>query len=292
MSQPAPRSVVFLGTSAFAVPSLLALAANPFFDVIHVITQTDKPAGRKQALTPSPVKIAAQELHLPISQPEKINIAFVETQNFASLPQPDFLIVVSYGQILSEDILDWPTVAAINVHASLLPQLRGASPLQHAILQDLPITGVTIQRMVRELDAGPILSQTSVKLDPQETFTTLHNRLAILGAELLIQTLQKPLTETPQDATRATFCGKLSKSDGIADPSTMTAPSIERMVRALTPWPGVTIGTNKILETSSEPGTLTLQCAHNTMLTISRIQPAGGTPMSGADFVRGNKTLS
>lgn len=286
-----PNSVVFLGTSAFAVPSLKALAQDSDFDIKIVITQPDRPTGRKQILTASPVKIAAQELNLPIAQPEKINSLLVETQNLASLPRPDFLIVVSYGQILSQEILDWPTKAAVNVHASLLPQLRGASPLQHAILQQLPVSGVTVQRMAKELDAGPILGQTSVPLDARETFTSLHDKLAQLGASLLVTTLKAPLHDTPQDASKVTFCSKLTKADGIADPQTMPAEHIDAMVRALTPWPAVTLGENKLLETSLEPAELMIPCAQGTTLSILRIQPAGGTPMTGADFLRGHKKL-
>ncbi len=290
MPQTKPQSVVFLGTSAFAVPSLKALALDPDFEIQLVITQPDKPAGRKQVMTPSPIKIAAQELRLPIAQPEKINS--LTTNHYPLTTRPNFLIVVSYGQILSQEILDWPTEAAINVHPSLLPLLRGATPLQHAILHGLPESGVTVQRMIKELDAGPMLSQMSVPLTQRETFLTLHDRLALIGAELLVKTLKKPLQQTAQENEKATFCGKLSKADGIADPTTMTAHQIDRMVRALTPWPGVTIGTNKILETTLESGDLTVPCAEQTTLTIVRIQPAGGTPMSGSDFMRGNKTLS
>ncbi|MBP7113860.1 MAG: methionyl-tRNA formyltransferase [Candidatus Peribacteraceae bacterium] len=289
MSLSKPKSIVFLGTSQFSVPSLQALAADPAFTVELVITQPDRPTGRKQVLTPSAVKIAAETLQLPMLQPEKINT--LTTTHYALPTRPDFLVVVSYGQILSQDVLDWPTVAAVNVHASLLPQLRGASPLQHAILQGLPESGVTVQRMVKELDAGPILSRSSMKLDARETSASLHDKLKILGAELLLTTLKSSLTETAQDATKATFCGKLSKADGVAVPATMTAEHIDRMVRALTPWPGVTIGTTKILETSFVPGSLTVECLNGTMLTVERVQPASGKPMSGADFIRGNKKL-
>lgn len=242
-------------------------------------------------LTPPPVKTEAEALGLTVLQPEKMNAAFAEiSQKF---PRPDFLVVVSYGQILSDDVLQWPTKAAVNVHASLLPLLRGASPLQHAVLQNLTESGVTVQRMVKELDAGPILSRASVVLGSRETSATLHDTLKVLGAELLLKTLKAPLKEVPQDASKATFCGKLEKSAGIADTETMTAETIDRMVRALSPWPGVSIRGNKILETSLQPeaGSLTVPCANGTMLSVLRIQPPGGTPMSGADFIRGNKQL-
>lgn len=285
------QTIVFLGTSQFSVPSLQELAKDPSFDVLAVITQPDRPAGRKMTLTPPPVKTEAMKLGLPVLQPEKMNTAFGEIST--KFPRPDFLVVVSYGQILSDDVLAWPTKAAVNVHASLLPLLRGASPLQHAVLQNLSESGVTVQRMVKELDAGPILSSASVKLSPRETSASLHDTLKVRGAELLVQTLQVPLVETPQDASMATFCGKLEKSAGVAEPERMNAETIDRMVRALSPWPGVSIRGNKILETSLqlESGSLTVPCADGTMLSVLRIQPPGGTPMSGADFIRGNKTL-
>jgi len=285
------QTIVFLGTSQFSVPSLKALATETSCEVLAVITQPDRPMGRKMKLNPPPVKTEAIALSLPVLQPEKMNIAFKEISK--NIPRPDFLVVVSYGQILSDDVLGWPTKAALNVHASLLPLLRGASPLQNAVLQNFPESGVTVQRMVKELDAGPILSRASMMLSPRETFVSLHDTLKILGAELLLRTLKSPLTETPQDASKATFCGKLEKAAGAAEPEKMTAETIDRMVRALSPWPGVSIRGNKILETSLQPdeGSLTVECANGTMLSVLRIQPPSGTPMSGGDFIRGNKKL-
>ena len=289
MSHSKPKSIIFLGTSQFSVPALQALASDPYFEVLAVVTQPDRPAGRAMTLTPPPVKTEALTLELTVLQPEKMNADFAEISK--KFPRPDFLVVVSYGQILSQEVLDWPTVAAVNVHASPLPLLRGASPLQHAVLQGLPESGVTVQRMVKELDAGPILSAARIPLERRETSATLHDKLKVLGAELLLKTLKAPLKETPQDATKATFCGKLSKADGVAVPTAMTAQHIDCMVRALTPWPGVTIGTTKILETSLTPGPLTVECLNGTTLTVEKLQPASGKPMSGADFIRGNKKL-
>ena len=280
------HSLIFLGTSTFAVPSLRALAADKQFDIQLVITQPDRPVGRKQILTPPPVKVAAQELQLNISQPDNMNAHVSRLKSQAS---PDFLVVVSYGQILSEDILRWPTVAAVNVHASLLPKLRGASPIQHAILEGFAETGVTVQRMVKELDAGPILTQRSVTMEKRETYATLHEKLANLGAELLTATLLLPLSEREQVAANATFCRKLTKGDGAIEEKNMTALKIDRMVRSLSPWPGVTWGRNKILETSLEPlpDSFPLPCDQNSILFVTKIQPSGGKPMSGAEFLRG-----
>ncbi len=288
MSQHKAVSVVFLGTSAFAVPCVKILAADKFFDVKLVITQPDRPVGRKQIVTPSPIKIAALELGLSIGQPEKINTSFSILSS--QFPRPDFLVVVSYGQILSEEVLAWPTIAAVNVHASLLPSLRGASPIQHAILQGLSETGVTVQRMVRELDAGPILNRQSIALDPRETFESLHDKLSLLGADLLKRTLAASLHEKVQDHRLATFCKKLQTTDGIIDPSVMTATHIDRMVRALHPSPGVRYGEAKILcsdlkETSES---FPLPCAESSTLFISKIQPAGGKPMNGKEYLRGH----
>lgn len=276
-------SVIFLGTSAFAVPSLRALANDPAFNVELVITQPDRPVGRKQILTPSPIKLVAQELKLPIAQPENINHFQLSTFNF------QLLVVVSYGQILSQAILDLPTIAPVNLHASLLPKLRGASPLQNAVLQGMKESGVTVQKIVHELDAGPILAEASVTLDPRETYKTLHDRLAILGADLLLQTLKHPLSATEQDAKQATQCKKLSKEDSPANPTTMTAEEIDRRVRALSPWPGVTIGDNKILRTSLTPveNSLTVLCKDGTELFIEEIQPPSGKPMTGKAFSLG-----
>jgi len=279
--------IVFLGTSAFAVPSLRVLAGDPRFKVELVITQPDRPVGRKQILTLPPIKVAAKELGLPIFQPENINQAISDKRLAVSA---DFLIVVSYGQLLSQELLDWPTVAAVNVHASLLPKYRGASPIQHAILAGDGETGITIQKMARELDSGPVLSQEKIQIGERETFALLHDKLASIGAALLLKTLSEPLKELKQDESKATFCRKLTRADGEADPKTMTASEIDRMTRALNPWPGVTLKGNKILETSLSPhkDALTVACTRNTTLYVIKIQPPSGNPMTGRSFAAGH----
>ncbi len=286
-----PHSVVFLGTSAFAVPSLKALAADKNFEVQLVITQPDRPVGRKQIMTAPAVKIAALELGLKVEQPEKLND---EISKFKAQSSPDFLIVVSYGQILSEDVLQWPTIASVNVHASLLPVLRGASPIQHAILLGMNQTGVTIQRMARELDAGPILSQDTIDIDSRETFQTLHDALATLGTKLLTKTLLSPLQEHVQDHAKATFCKKLKTEDGVIDPQTMTAIQIDRMVRALGTEPGVRWKEAKILEASlvETSDSFPLPCSGHSTLYITKIQPAGGKSMSGKAYKLGHSLAS
>ncbi len=277
-------SIVFLWTSAFAVPSLKALAHDPLFDVQLVITQPDRPVGRKQILTAPPVKQEALKLGLTVKQPEKLTELTIK---------PEYLIVVSYGQILSKNILSAAKIMPLNVHASLLPKLRGASPIQHTILLGMPEAGVTVQRMVQELDAGPTLSQSSLPLTGTETYEALHDTLAEMGAKLLLDTLTNKREPREQNASLATVCKKLQKSDGSADPTEMTAQTIDRMVRALTPWPGVTWKGNKILETSLQehPEGFSLPCAEDTVLTVLRIQPAGGHAMDGASFLRGHPDL-
>ncbi len=288
-------SLFFLGTSAFAVPSLKLLASDPRFRIDLVITQPDKPAGRGKTLTASPVKLAATALQLPLWQPEAINAEWHRRPlplSGASQP-PFYLIVISYGQILSQSILDVPTIAPVNVHASLLPRWRGASPLQHAILAGDHETGVTVQRMVKELDAGPILAKESVPIGARETTLYLHDRLAEISARLLVATLGKPLRETEQSKEGATVCKKLQKSDGVVSPLLMTAEDIDRHVRALQPWPGVTLTVDgqslKLIETALAPAreSRPLPCAGGTTLHLVTVQSPGRNPVTGADWERG-----
>lgn len=278
-----------MGTPAFAVPSLQKLIESGM-QIDLVITQPDKPVGRKQEITPPPVKILAQKHTIPVFQPKNINKEWEEYVSKQSITAPDFLIVVAYGQILSDKLLSWPNVAPINVHGSLLPQFRGASPIQEAILQNENETGVTIQRMVKELDAGPILSQEKITIDARETFTTLHDKLSFLGAALLPNTLSHPITENPQDEAKKTMCRKLTRADGTVDITSMTAEEIDRKVRALNPWPGVTMDTLKLLETSliETNESTPIQCK-NSVLHLVRVQPAGKKPMSGKEWERGKR---
>ncbi|NOS67082.1 MAG: methionyl-tRNA formyltransferase [Candidatus Peribacteraceae bacterium] len=288
------HSVWFLGTSSFAVPALVALLNDPLFSVDLVITQPDRPAGRKQELTKSAVKVLAEKHGLKIEQPENINSTYHILHTTYSAP--DYLVVISFGQILSEAILDIPKIAAVNVHASLLPRWRGASPLQHAILAGDHESGVTVQKIVKELDAGPVLAQEKLMIEPRETFTTLHDKLAPIGAELLIKTLKNSLQPIEQDTSKVTICRTLKRDDGKLDHTSLSASDIDRKVRALNPWPGVTLIINgqflKLLETSLEPGmdTAPLSCDNETVLHLVKVQPAGGKPMMGAQWARGRQS--
>jgi methionyl-tRNA formyltransferase len=286
------HSIMFCGTPDFAVPSLRALAADQAFAVGLVATQPDKPAGRSGALTPPPIKTVAHDLGIPVWQPQ----GFDATAAMEVWPQkepPDFLVVVAYGHILDNAALALPRIAPINVHASLLPRWRGASPIQHAILAGDTQTGITVQVMARRLDAGPILAQSSTPISDRETAPSLHDRLSQMGATLLAETLKNPLQPQEQSEDGVTICRKLSRDDGQANAEKMDAATIDRMVRAFTPWPGITIeidgATMKLLGTSliAMPGAHPLPCKDNTTLWLVTVQVPGKKPMCGEEWARG-----
>src|SRR3989344_3996482 len=229
------HSVVFFGTPEFAVPSLDALVKDPAFDVRLVVTQPDKPIGRKKTITPPPVKVAAERHGIPVLQPETVKL---EAERL-KLKADDF-VVVAYGQVFSQELLDIPRITSVNVHASLLPRWRGASPITHAILAGDKKTGVTVQQMVRELDSGPILGQRQISITERSTFIDLHDNLMVMGADLLVNVLKHSLRPVSQDPQAVTLCTKLSRSDGLVDLECLSAEDVDIKVRALNPWPGVT----------------------------------------------------
>lgn len=286
-------SVIFCGTPDFAVASLRVLAADPAFDVRLVVTQPDKPVGRKQMITPPAVKVLAESLGIPFIQPKNVNDEL--PAYLAEHPEdiPDILVVVAYGKILSQNVLDLPRIAPVNVHGSVLPRWRGASPVEHAILHGDTETGVTVQIMVHELDAGPVLSTATLPLSPADTAPTVRKTLADLGAHLLAETLKKPFKPKPQPSEGVTFCRKLTKEDSMVDRLDMTAVEIDRRVRALNPWPGVSCDieghTVKLIETSLEASAhaIPLSCAEDTTLFITLLQPPGKKPMKADDWRRG-----
>lgn len=288
-----PLSIIFCGTPAFAIPSLKALLERQQdVKISLIITQPDQPVGRKQVLTPPPAKVFAQSHRLPCLQPENINDDATRTAIQES--HCDMLITVAYGQLLSPALLAIPKLGAVNVHPSLLPRWRGASPIQNAILAGDTETGVTVQQMVETLDAGPILAQQRVALPPDETAEHLSEVLAEIGGELLADTITKPLAPVAQDESQVTLCRKLSRKDGEVNPSEMTAEEIHRRVRALHPWPGVAApfgGTRvKILKTSlvAEPEALEIPCKDGNTLYVLSLQPPGRKPMSGKAWLRGH----
>ncbi len=231
---------VFMGTPEIAVPTLQALLAHPDFQVVGVVTQPDRRAGRGRKLTFPPVKQAALAAGVPtILQPERLR----HPDAFAALAalEPELIVVTAYGQILRPQVLALPKHGCINVHASLLPRWRGASPITAAILAGDPITGVTIMQMDEGMDTGPILSQRSEVILPEDTTGTLAQRLGHLGAELLMETLpcylEGRITPKPQPEAGVTLCRLVKKAHARIDWH-QPAQVIERMVRAYQPWPG------------------------------------------------------
>jgi methionyl-tRNA formyltransferase len=229
--------IVFMGTPEFAAPVLEALVDA--HQVVGVVTQPDRPAGRGRRLVPSPVKQLAVERGLPTFQPNSLRPP--EAVTHLATWEPDVIVVAAFGQILRQDVLDLPPHGCLNVHASLLPRWRGAAPIAAAILAGDEITGVTIMQMDAGLDTGPTLSQGEVLIRPDDTRATLEQRLARLGAELLVDTLPAYLSgnvvprNQPDEGT--TYARQLCKEDGLLD---WSLPAIElgRRVRAFTPWPG------------------------------------------------------
>ena len=226
--------VVFLGSPAFAVPSLEEIAAGPF-EISAVFTQPDRPAGRGRRISPPPVKVRGLELGLEVRQPDRVRAADIDPFS------PEVAVVVAYGQILSRKLISLPKRGVLNVHASLLPRWRGAAPIQRALIAGDREQGVSIMQVVPELDAGPVLCRAAVPVGLRETTEVLHERLALLGASLLIETLGRlDCVENAegeiQDESRVTYANKLSKKEAPIDWS-RPAEEIDRRVRGLRPWP-------------------------------------------------------
>ena len=231
-----PR-IIFMGTPQFAVPSLRALSAGPY--QITVVTQPDRPAGRGGKLTPPPVKVAAEELGMTILQPPTLKDPDLRARLAAI--SPEVTVLVAYGEYIAPSLLELPRRSSVNLHPSLLPRWRGSTPIQSAILAGDTVTGVSIIRMDKGLDTGPILSQREVTINPEETTPELSERLAHEGAELLAKTLplwlRGELEERPQSEKGATLTHTLKKEDGLINWH-HPAEQIARQVRALQPWPG------------------------------------------------------
>ena len=282
--------ILFLGTAEFACPSLVALHRLSGHELIGVITQPDKPKGRSLQLAPPPVKVTADKLGVPVSQPAKIR----EAVEIIHAQRPDVIIVIAYGQILPPALLEIPSCGCINVHSSLLPRWRGASPIQSAILAGDAETGVTTMFMDEQLDHGDIILQRREIIRGDDTGTTLHDRLAQLGAELLTETLAlADWLRQPQDETQVTLARKFTKADGRIDWS-KSAVEIDRQVRAFNPWPGAFTDRDgdwlKIWRVELVPATTAgadIMRAGTGAVRLLEVQPAGGKRMSYAAFARG-----
>lgn len=303
--------VIFIGTPEFALPTFSSLVKDDFFDIKAVITQPDKKIGRKQILAPPPIKTEANKYKIPVHQPQKIQDTRSMIQNI------DLIIVMAYGQILPKKILDAPKYGCLNVHASLLPRYRGSACLSVPILAGDEFTGITVMLMDESLDTGPILTQNKIKINPEETTAGLHDKLSKLSAQILPKVIkdyiQGKIKPVPQDNAKATYVRELKKEDGKINWQ-KPAVEIERMVRALNPWPGVfgelgirnyesgesiikflevehkilKINKYKVGELFLDNGKLAVQCGQGA-LVIKKLQLAGKKPMSADDFLRGHK---
>lgn len=306
--------IVYMGTPDFAVPPLLALVKSGY-EVAAVVTQPDKPKGRGKTLLPTPVKEEALKHGIEVYQPQK-----VREQEFIDILkglEPDIIIVAAFGQLIPGEILDMPRFGCINIHASLLPKYRGAAPIQQAVINGDKEAGVTIMQMGTGLDTGDMISKAEILLDPEETGGTLFDKLADLGAELLIKTLPSIFDKTavyePQPKESPTpYAGMITKQMGLLD-FTKSAQELERLVRGLNPWPsaytylnGKTLkvwkasvisilkGENSPEKPSAKPGTVLaadkagihVACGKNILL-LTEVQLEGKKRMDAASFLRG-----
>jgi methionyl-tRNA formyltransferase len=298
--------VVFMGTPLFAVASLEALVAAGH-TVAAVYTQPDRPKGRGQELAISPVKEAALQLGLPVYQPERVRHVVPELAAFGAKA----MVVVGYGQILPQSIIDLAPLGVINVHASLLPLYRGAAPIQWAIANGETETGVTTMKIDAGLDTGDMLRKAETNIGPEETAPELSARLAEMGAELLIETLEMmergQIVPEPQDHDSATLAPILKREDGVVDWS-RPAAVIHARLRGFTPWPGATTtfrgaGLKIISARVSEvaglaPGEVAVRgralvagCGEGTALELVEVQPEGRKRVSGESFANGARLL-
>lgn len=307
MSDPILR-IVFMGTPAFAVPSLDALLRRGY-DVVGVFTQPDRRAGRGRRVRPSPVKAFAEDRYLPVFQPASLRSDQAACDQITGL-EPDAIVVAAYGLFLPKVVLETPDFGCLNIHPSLLPKYRGPSPVISAILEGEETTGVTIMLLDEGMDTGPLLAQESVVIGNQETADELTHRLFELGADLLVRTLDEmvrgAITPSTQNDDDATTTRLLKREDGLLDWSE-SADAIERRIRAFTPWPGTFTSwdgrTVKILSgrvTSNDcgavPGTV-LECEGGRVavatglggLELLEVQLEGRARSGAADFARGQR---
>lgn len=296
-----------MGTPDFAVPALRALLDTQ--TVVGVVTQPDKPAGRGNRLQPPPVKLVAESAGVPVYQPPSLR----KEEAAAPLREwaPDLIVVAAFGQILRPHVLDLPAYGCLNTHASLLPRWRGASPIQHAVLAGDSESGVTLMKLEVGLDTGPMYACEAVQLDPRETAATLHDKLSVLGANMLRRHLDDILAgrllPVPQDDTQATYAPMISKEGGRLD-WRETAEALDRRVRAMTPWPGAfTTWGDEVLKIGSvspasvseatSTGTVMLSAEGPVVATghggllLESLQLPGKRVLAAADFLRGRPDL-
>lgn len=298
--------IVFMGTPDFSVPVLRQII-NDGYEVIGVVTQPDRPVGRKRVLTPPPVKVEALKHGIPVFQPEKIRQE-KELEEILSL-KPDLIVTAAFGQILPNKLLDAPKYGCINVHASLLPELRGGAPIHYAIIQGKKKTGVTIMYMVEKLDAGDILTSVEVPITEEDNVGTLHVKLSEAGSKLLSETLplllEDKLTPKPQNNAEATFASNIKREQEKIIWSN-SGEEIYNQIRGLNPWPvAFTTIDGQVLKIwraekvtgsmSQESGAIlkiesdgiTVGTGDQTAIKFQEVQPSGKTKMTCEQFLRG-----
>ncbi|GGC91541.1 methionyl-tRNA formyltransferase [Enterococcus wangshanyuanii] len=304
--------LIFMGTPAFSVPILEGLIENGY-EILAVVTQPDRPVGRKKIITPTPVKEAAVKHGLLVLQPEKIS-GSAEMDKIIELA-PDLIVTAAFGQFLPEKILQAPKFGAINVHASLLPKYRGGAPVHYSIIEGEKETGVTIMEMVKKMDAGDILSQKAIPIAKEDDVGTMFERLSVVGKELLLDTLPKLLnnqiTPIPQAEDQVTFSPNITREQERIDWN-KTAEQVDNQVRGMRPWP-TAFTTYKEINwkiwdvtplaetTDAESGTiikrskkeLWIACGKGTVLSVNTLQPSGKGKLSVQDFLNGvGKTVA
>ena len=294
--------VVFMGTPVFSVPALERIATE--HEVVAVVTQKDKPKGRGMSVSYTPVKESALKLNIPIYQPDKVKEeSFVKELRELN---PDVIVVIAFGQILSNDILTLPKYGCINVHASLLPKYRGAAPIQWAVIDGEEKSGVCTMKMDEGLDTGDIIDVDEITLDPKETGGSLFDKLAKLGGELILKTLQNlefgKATFIKQDDSKSTYAKKMTKELGHID-FTKDAESIERLIRGLNPWPSaftyldgkvMKIWDADVVDAGGVPGTVISEdkdsfviATGSKALKVNELQLEGKKRMKASDFLNG-----
>ena len=302
--------IIFMGTPDFALPALEAIR-NSDHELIAVITQPDRPKGRGKLLTPPPVKVWAEKNQIPVYQPLRVRGNQIFMEQIRSLA-PDLIVTAAYGQILPGEFLDIPPLGCINIHASMLPEYRGASPIQQVLLDGRDRTGISVIYMDIGMDTGDIIYAKELAINPDENAGQLHDRLAHLAGTMISEVLdmfEKGRPEgKPQNSEKATYCSKIEKTMGEIQWS-KSAAEINNHIRALTPWPGAFTFVNgkrlKVWKASvreystnekHDPGTVL--CADRTnglivacgrgILRIKELQVPGGRPMSDLEYLRGN----
>jgi methionyl-tRNA formyltransferase len=299
-------NIVFMGTPDFSVPVLQTLIKDGYH-ISAVVTQPDRPVGRKKVLTPPPVKVEAEKHGIPVLQPEKIR--FQEEYEKVLAYKPDLIVTAAFGQILPKEILEAPKYGCINVHASLLPELRGGAPIHYAILQGKEKTGVTIMYMVEKLDAGDILTQVEVPIDEKDNVGTLHDKLSSAGSKLLSETIpaliRGEITPIKQNDEEATFAYNIKREQEKIDWS-KTGEEIYNHIRGLNPWPvayttlngqvmKIWWGEKVVSSKKGAPGVVLdieadgfiVATGNETAIKITELQPSGKKRMDAAQFLRG-----